>query len=80
MKNIYKKITSFTLAAEPGYLPHQIGLAIDFQFDSNVGATRIGDPSYDWLCANAQQFGFREIGNESWHWQALGVAGSVATP
>jgi len=60
-------------AALPGYSNHQMGLAIDFQLGSNNGATRPGDPVYDWLVANASTYGIGKIPSEAWHWQALGA-------
>lgn len=63
-------------AAPAGYSNHQMGLAIDFQLGSNTGATRPGDPAYDWLVANAKSYGYAKISNEAWHWQPLGALGS----
>lgn len=65
-------------AAKAGYSNHQMGLAIDFQLGSNDGATRTGDPVYDWLVANAKNYGFGKIASEAWHWQAMGADNSVA--
>jgi len=56
-------------AATPGFSNHQMGLAIDFQLGSNNGATRPGDPVYDWLVANAASFSFQKLDSESWHWE-----------
>ena len=60
-------------AAEPGTSRHQLGIALDFQLPTdNVGATRPGDPVWDWLSANAAGFGFSSNVGESWHWSADG--------
>lgn len=59
------------LAAEPGTSNHQMGLAIDF--NCNGGSMQYGNVCYDWLEANARQYGF--IGNvagEPWHWSTTG--------
>jgi len=63
-------------AARPGYSNHQMGLAIDFQLDSNVGASRPGNPTYDWLVSNAKDYGFTQLSDESWHWQPIKAQGS----
>ena len=56
--------------ARPGYSNHQMGLALDIQLPTgNIGATRSGDVVYDWLTANAGQYGFKKLSSESWHWE-----------
>ncbi len=61
-------------AAKPGFSNHQMGLAIDFQLPSgNEGVTKVGDPVYDWLAANANTYGFKKLSTEAWHWQAAGA-------
>ena len=55
-----------TLAAAPGTSPHQNGVALDIAVDKKGP----GDPSYDWLAANATSFGFlRTVQGEAWHWE-----------
>lgn len=63
-------------AAPAGYSNHQMGLAIDFQLGNNSGASRPGDPAYDWLTANAGTYGFTQLATEAWHWQPLKADGS----
>ena len=47
-----------------------MGLALDIQLPTgNIGATRSGDVVYDWLTANAGQYGFKKLSSESWHWE-----------
>jgi LAS superfamily LD-carboxypeptidase LdcB len=54
-----------TLAAEPGKSKHQSGVAFDI-----VVAGGPGNPTYDWLCANAPARGFiRTVSREPWHWE-----------
>ena len=64
-------------AAAPGYSNHQMGLAVDIQLQSNNGATRPGDPTYDWLVANAKKWGITKLTSESWHWQPQAGQGSA---
>lgn len=62
------------LAARPGYSNHQSGVALDFQLPTgNSGATRAGDPVYDWLVQNAGTYYFDKLGSESWHWDPIGI-------
>lgn len=69
-----------SMVARPGYSPHQMGLAIDFNGPtaSNGGAqtcaarvTQPGNPTWDWLEKNAAKFGFKQYSAESWHWDPL---------
>jgi len=56
-------------AAQPGFSNHQMGIAIDFVMNGDTPkATRVGDPSYDWLAANAIKYGVKKIDTEAWHW------------
>jgi hypothetical protein len=64
-------------AAAPGFSNHQMGLAVDIQLQSNNGATRPGDPTYDWLVANAKTWGITKLTSESWHWQPQAGQGSA---
>ena len=55
----------YAKAAEPGRSNHQSGVAFDI-----VVAGGPGNPTYDWLCANAPARGFlRTVNNEPWHWE-----------
>lgn len=68
--------------ARPGYSSHQAGVALDFAPMSTVGgqdcgagrARADGDPTWDWLYANADRYGFKQYSAESWHWDALPTA------
>ena len=64
-------------AAKPGYSNHQMGLAIDFQLDSNNGVSRPGNPTWEWLTANAATYGFTQLPSEAWHWQPMGADGTT---
>lgn len=71
-----------TYVASPGYSPHQMGLAIDFNVAYPVKAdtttcvgrarppepTATKDPMWDWLNKNAKKYGISQYTNESWHW------------
>lgn len=69
--------------AMPGFSIHQSGEAIDF-LDSNrnstancknhmVGDRCVGtDPTWNWLSKNAENFGFKQLLKESWHWSTSG--------
>jgi hypothetical protein len=52
--------------AIPGTSNHQLGVAIDFKNCSG------GSPSFNWLKANADKFGFKNLPSESWHWSIDG--------
>lgn len=67
-------------AAEPGYSPHQTGLAIDFATIRNVNlgaqscSVRVTEPGnvyWEWLEKNAARFGFKQYSAEAWHWDPL---------
>ncbi len=65
-------------AAKAGYSNHQMGLAVDFQLPTgnNTGeATKSPgtDKIYDWLTANASNYGIAKLSTEAWHWQAAGA-------
>ena len=68
--------------ATPGGSPHQLGVAIDFgnMFGINPDAqtcergVRLRDlnsPSWKWMYANAEFYGFEQYSAESWHWDPL---------
>lgn len=52
--------------ARPGYSNHQMGAAIDFANCSRGSAT------FDWLVANADKYGYKNLPSESWHWSPNG--------
>ncbi len=53
--------------ARPGYSLHEQGRAIDFQWNGGSIGPRSG-PAFQWLAANAPQFGFVNLPSEPWHW------------
>lgn len=74
-----------TVSARPGYSEHQTG----FVFDLSAGSCSLecfrGSAQYNWMMANAHNFGFIErypVGLESitgyspeaWHWRYVGAA------
>lgn len=66
LRKLYDKDPKkYAKAAKAGYSNHQSGLAFDI-----VCAGGPGNPTYDWLCANAPARGFlRTVSNEPWHWE-----------
>lgn len=56
--------------ARPGASQHERGLAIDFQ----VGGSTLsrGSAGFQWLKANAAQYGFYNLPSEAWHWSTTG--------
>lgn len=57
------------LAAQPGTSNHGWGLAVDI-----AGSDKFGTDTYNWLAANAKDFGFQRIQNdtkEPWHWEYM---------
>lgn len=57
--------------ARPGASMHERGLAIDFHLGGQSISSQ-GSPAYQWLAANAQQFGFQNLPSEPWHWSVNG--------
>jgi len=56
--------------AKAGYSNHQMGIALDYRLIWGYGKARpVGDPVYDWLTANAGQYGIVQLASEGWHWQ-----------
>lgn len=53
--------------ARPGFSKHEQGRAIDFQWNGGSIGPRSGAP-FQWLAANAPQFGFVNLPSEPWHW------------
>lgn len=59
--------------AKAGNSMHEVGLALDFK-NMSCGATCPPGTNdrYDWLVANAGDYGFSKLGTESWHWSING--------
>ena len=64
--------------AQPGYSNHQMGLAIDF---GNQGMSICypypssacsGNARFDWMKANAANYGLKNLPSEAWHWSVDG--------
>ena len=53
----------------PGTSEHGKGMAIDF---TNGAVLDEGDPEWEWLQANARNYGYYPIPNEAWHWDFKG--------
>lgn len=53
--------------ARPGFSKHEQGRAIDFQWNGGSIGPRSG-AAFQWLAANAPQFGFVNLPSEPWHW------------
>ena len=53
--------------ARPGFSKHEQGRAIDFQWNG-AGITSRDTAAFQWLQANAPQFGFINLPSEPWHW------------
>jgi hypothetical protein len=66
LRKLYDKDPKkYAKAAKAGFSNHQSGVAFDI-----VVAGGTGNPTYDWLCANAPARGFlRTVNNEPWHWE-----------
>lgn len=60
-----------TLAAPPGYSPHEAGLAVDINnCTRRVKGKRIKTDTYRWLRKHGKEFGFYQtIAHEPWHWE-----------
>lgn len=56
--------------ARPGTSNHERGLAIDFH--CNGDTMRTGDACFNWMSANAANYGFYNLPSESWHWSVDG--------
>ena len=52
--------------APPGSSNHEKGLAIDFTVGGST--IRSGSPGFNWLVANAANYGLQNLPSESWHW------------
>ena len=58
--------------ARPGRSLHESGLAVDFRHGEEGIGSR-SSPAYQWLAANAAQYGFYNLPSEPWHWSVSGV-------
>jgi hypothetical protein len=56
--------------AVPGHSNHQMGLALDLANGGSFIST--GSPAWNWMKANASQFGIKPYTFESWHWSPTG--------
>lgn len=57
--------------ARPGTSLHEQGLAIDFTCNGG-GTVARGTACWDWLVANANDYGLYNLPTESWHWSVNG--------
>ena len=57
--------------AKPGSSMHELGLAIDFTHDG-ASITTHSSPAFQWLAANAADYGLRNLPSEPWHWSVNG--------
>jgi peptidoglycan hydrolase CwlO-like protein len=57
--------------ARPGTSMHERGLAIDFTFNGRIIGRRSG-AAWDWLNANAANYGLFNLPSEPWHWSTNG--------
>jgi LAS superfamily LD-carboxypeptidase LdcB len=57
--------------ARPGSSMHERGLAIDFTYNGSIIGRRSG-PAWDWLAANAANYGLYNLPSEPWHWSTNG--------
>ena len=57
--------------ARPGTSMHERGLAIDFTYNGRIIGSRSG-PAWNWLSANAANYGLYNLPSEPWHWSTSG--------
>lgn len=57
--------------ARPGTSMHERGLAIDFTYQGRIIGRRSGD-AWNWLSANAANYGLKNLPSEPWHWSTNG--------
>lgn len=57
--------------AIPGTSMHEIGLAVDFTHAGAAISSR-ESPAFQWLAANAAEYGFFNLPSEPWHWSVNG--------
>ena len=58
--------------AKPGYSNHQMGLAIDFAGLPFTAGPVPGNIFWNWLSANAGEYGYKNYPAEAWHWSPTG--------
>jgi len=57
--------------ARPGTSNHERGVAVDFTDGDGVIDSQ-DDPAFVWLAAYAEDYGFRNLPSEPWHWSVDG--------
>ena len=57
--------------ARPGASMHEKGMAMDFTCDGALIRSR-SSKCFQWLAANAANFGFKNLPSEPWHWSVNG--------
>lgn len=57
--------------ARPGRSMHEKGLAIDFTYNGSLIRSRSGR-GWEWLKANAANYGLKNLPSEPWHWSING--------
>ena len=57
--------------ARPGASMHERGMALDFTCDGGLIRSR-GSRCFQWLAANAGNYGFKNLPSEPWHWSVNG--------
>ena len=57
-------------ANKPGHSNHQSGVALDLNtLGVNGSKSRGTGKNYEWLVKHAEDFGFKRIASEHWHWE-----------
>jgi peptidoglycan hydrolase CwlO-like protein len=57
--------------ARPGRSQHEQGLALDVTYNGALIRSR-SNAGYQWLAANAANYGFKNLPSEPWHWSTTG--------
>ncbi len=57
--------------ARPGASMHERGMALDFTCDGGLIRSR-SSRCFQWLAANAANYGFKNLPSEPWHWSVNG--------
>ena len=70
---IYEKPSSQCTppTAPPGRSNHEKGLAIDFTYNGQTIKSH-ANPGFQWLAANAANYGLYNLPSEPWHWSVNG--------
>jgi LAS superfamily LD-carboxypeptidase LdcB len=58
--------------ARPGASLHEQALAVDFTYGGGASTIDYGSAAYNWLKANAADYGFYNLPGEPWHWSVDG--------